>query len=141
MRGLDARRWVAQHWRLHAVSLGDDRGLDGVGIGHRKGEQYRELRYYHPARGERARHNVSSLTSNEQVTIPTAIRDEPGLSPFDGIRFTIENGEVKLQKAYPSLDELVGILPAHRGETDLDDAIRRARDERAGELVDKLCNE
>jgi bifunctional DNA-binding transcriptional regulator/antitoxin component of YhaV-PrlF toxin-antitoxin module len=112
-----------------------------MGIGHRMGEQYRELPYYHPSRGERARHNVTSLTSKEQVTIPTAIRDEPGLSPFDRLRFTIENGEVKLQKAYPSLDEPVGILPAPRGETVIDDAIRRARDERTGELVDKLCDE
>jgi AbrB family looped-hinge helix DNA binding protein len=86
-------------------------------------------------------HNITSLTSKGQVTIPKAIRDELGLRPFDKIRFTIENGEVKLKKAYPSLDDLVGILPASQGEIDIDAAITRAKDERARELVSKLREE
>jgi antitoxin PrlF len=55
--------------------------------------------------------NVTSLTSKGQVTIPKAIRDELGLRPFDKIRFTIEDGEVKLKKAYPSLREIAGTIP------------------------------
>ncbi len=55
--------------------------------------------------------NVTSLTSKGQVTIPKAIRDELGLRPFDKIRFTIFDGEVKIEKAYPSLRELAGSIP------------------------------
>mgnify|MGYP002683313605 CR=1 FL=1 len=54
--------------------------------------------------------NVTSLTRNGQVTIPKAIRDELGLRPFDKIRFTIDGGEVKLEKAYPSLREIAGSI-------------------------------
>jgi AbrB family looped-hinge helix DNA binding protein len=56
--------------------------------------------------------NVTTLTSKGQVTIPKAIRDELGLQPFDKIRFDIEDGEVKLKKAYPSLREIAGSIPS-----------------------------
>lgn len=55
---------------------------------------------------------VTSLTSKGQVTIPKAIRDELGLKPYDKIAFTIENGHARLHKAYPSLEEVAGSLPA-----------------------------
>ena len=85
--------------------------------------------------------NVTSLTSKGQVTIPKAIRDELGLRPCDKIRFIIEDGDVKLEKAYLSLDEIVGILPAPCCEIDIDKAITLAKDERARELVRKLRDE
>lgn len=55
---------------------------------------------------------VTTLTSKGQVTIPKAIRDELGLKPHDKIAFTIEDGLVSLHKAYPSLEDIAGKLPA-----------------------------
>lgn len=55
---------------------------------------------------------ISSMTSKGQVTIPKAIRDELGLRPHDRVAFSIENGCVTLRKAYPSLRDLMGSLPA-----------------------------
>jgi AbrB family looped-hinge helix DNA binding protein len=55
---------------------------------------------------------VTTLTSKGQVTIPKEIRDELGLRPHDRIRFVIEGGEGRFQKAYPSLAEVVGSIPA-----------------------------
>jgi AbrB family looped-hinge helix DNA binding protein len=55
---------------------------------------------------------VTTLTSKGQVTIPKEIRDELGLKPNDKIRFSLNNGRVTLQKAYLSLEELAGSIPA-----------------------------
>jgi antitoxin PrlF len=85
--------------------------------------------------------NVTSLTSKGQVTIPKAIRDELGLRPFDKIRFTIEDGEVKLKKAYPSLDEVAGSLPAPHVTMDIDEAIALAWEEHALETYRKMHEE
>ncbi len=85
--------------------------------------------------------NVTSLTSKGQVTIPKAIRDELGLRPFDKIRFTIEDGEVKLRKAYPSLEEIAGSLPAHHVTMDIDEAIALAWEEHARDIVRKMRDE
>ena len=54
---------------------------------------------------------TTSLTQEGQVTIPEEIRDALGLKPFDTIEIYLENGEAKLRKAYPSLDELAGSVP------------------------------
>lgn len=54
---------------------------------------------------------TTSLTRKGQVTIPKEIRDTLGLKPFDRIEFYLEDGEAKLRKAYPSLDELAGSVP------------------------------
>jgi antitoxin PrlF len=85
--------------------------------------------------------NVTSLTSKGQVTIPKAIRDELGLRPFDKIRFTVEDGEVKLKKAYPSLDEVAGSLPAPHVTMDIDEAIALAWEEHALETYRKMHEE
>lgn len=55
---------------------------------------------------------MSALTQKGQVTIPKSIRDQLGLRPQDKIRFSIEHGRVRLQKAYPSLEEIVASIPA-----------------------------
>ena len=55
---------------------------------------------------------ITTLTSKGQVTIPKAIRDELGLKPSDKIEFFIENGHAKLRRAYPSLEDVVGRIPA-----------------------------
>ena len=55
---------------------------------------------------------VTTLTSKGQVTIPKDIRDELGLKPHDKIRFSLENGHVTLRKAYLSLEEIAGSIPA-----------------------------
>ena len=85
--------------------------------------------------------NITSLTSKGQVTIPKAIRDELGLRPFDKIRFDIENGEVKLKKAYPSLEEIAGSLPVPHGTMDIDKAIALAWEEHALDIVRKMRDE
>ncbi len=55
---------------------------------------------------------ITTLTSKGQVTIPKEIRDELGLRTHDKIRFVIEDGEGRFKKAYPSLVEVVGSIPA-----------------------------
>ena len=55
---------------------------------------------------------VTTLTSKGQITIPKAIRDALGLKPHDKIAITIENGHATFRKAYPSLEEVAGSLPA-----------------------------
>ena len=55
---------------------------------------------------------LTSLTRKGQVTIPKEVRDRMGLKPFDKIEIYVENGEAKLRKAYPSLQDVAGSLPA-----------------------------
>jgi AbrB family looped-hinge helix DNA binding protein len=56
---------------------------------------------------------VTTLTQKGQVTIPKEIRDRLDLKPFDRIKFEIvADGTVQLRKAGPSLEDVVGILPA-----------------------------
>lgn len=86
-------------------------------------------------------HNVTSLTSKGQVTIPKAIRDELGLRPFDKIRFEIEDGEVKLKKAYLSLEEVAGSLPSPHVKISIDEAIALAKEEHALEIFNKMREE
>ena len=62
--------------------------------------------------------NITSLTSKGQVTIPKAIRDELGLRPFRQDSLHLEDGEVKLEKAYPSLGRRwQAVLPAPHGKS------------------------
>jgi AbrB family looped-hinge helix DNA binding protein len=79
---------------------------------------------------------TTSLTSKGQVTIPKEVREYMGLRPFDRIEFYLENGEVKVRKAYPSLEEVAGSLPPLG--MPIEEAITQAKEERARRLVDKL---
>ena len=79
---------------------------------------------------------VRTMTSEGQVTIPKEVRDELGLRPRDKVRFSLENGEVILRKAYPSLAEVVGILPPLG--MSIEEAITQAKDERAQRLIAKM---
>jgi antitoxin PrlF len=81
---------------------------------------------------------VTTLTSKGQVTIPKEIRDELGLKPADKIEFFIENGHARLRKAYLSLEEVAGSLPALGMDIDIEEAIELARAERARELFEKM---
>lgn len=79
---------------------------------------------------------VRTITSKGQVTIPKAVREALGLRPNDKVRFSLENGHVVLRKAYPSLAEVVGSLPALG--MPIEDAIDQAKEERAQRLSDKM---
>lgn len=72
-------------------------------------------------------HHRSSMTSKGQVTIPKAVREQMGLRPFDTIEIVIEDGETKLRKAFPSLEEVAGgIPPIDVPMEDWDDVVRDA---------------
>lgn len=79
---------------------------------------------------------VTTLTSKGQVTIPKAIRDELGLKPRDEVEIFIKDGDVWLRKADSSLQDLAGSLPPIG--LDIEEAIERAKEERAQALVEKL---
>ncbi len=80
---------------------------------------------------------VTTQTRKGQVTIPKAVRDELGLKPADRIEIFVENGEAKLRKAFPSLDELVGIFPPLGMSVEA--AIDEAKEERAERFAAKLA--
>lgn len=79
---------------------------------------------------------ITTLTSKGQVTIPKEIRDELGLRPHDKIRFFIVDGKVGLEKAYPSLEDVAGSLPA--SGVPMEEWDRIIQDERAREYVKKF---
>ncbi|MFT4039200.1 MAG: AbrB/MazE/SpoVT family DNA-binding domain-containing protein [Thermomicrobiales bacterium] len=54
--------------------------------------------------------NVATLSSDGQITIPKAIRDELGLRPHDKLRFVIDGRKIQMEKAYPSLEEIAGSM-------------------------------
>ena len=79
----------------------------------------------------------TSVTSKGQVTIPKAIRDEFGVRPSDKMHFYVEDGEIKLKKAFPSLREIAGsIPPCNVPLEEWDDIIA---DERAQEYLEQLA--
>ena len=80
--------------------------------------------------------NVTTLTRKGQVTIPKAIREELGLKPFDKIEIYLEDGEAKLRKAFPSLEEVAGSIPAI--DVPLDEAFEIAHEEIAQRYADKF---
>ncbi len=80
--------------------------------------------------------SVTTLTRKGQVTIPKAIRDTMGLKPADRIEIYREDGETKLRRAYPTLDEVAGSLPPLG--MSVEEALTQAKDERAARLVEKL---
>jgi len=79
---------------------------------------------------------ATTLTSKGQVTIPREVRVALGLKPSDRISFAIEGTEARLRKAFPSLEEVVGSLPALG--MPIDEAIDLAKQERAKRFVDGL---
>lgn len=79
---------------------------------------------------------TTSLTPKGQVTIPKELREHMGVKPFDRIEFYVENDEVKVRKAYPSLEEVAGSLPPLG--MPVEEAIKQAKEERARRLIDKL---
>lgn len=81
---------------------------------------------------------ITTLTSKGQVTIPKEIRDELGLRPHDKIRFFIVDGKVGLEKAFPSLEDVAGSLPANKLGVSVEEAIVLAREERARELAEEM---
>ncbi len=78
----------------------------------------------------------TTLTRKGQVTIPKGVRDELGLKPFDKIDIYIEDGEVKLRKAFLSLEEVAGSLPPLG--MPIEEAIRLAKEERARRYAEKF---
>jgi AbrB family looped-hinge helix DNA binding protein len=82
--------------------------------------------------------HLATLSTRGRVTIPKAIRDELGLRPNDKIRFINDDGEVRLERAYPSLEEVAASLPALDWDISVEDAIALAHEERARELAAKL---
>lgn len=76
---------------------------------------------------------VTTVTQKGQATIPKEIRDALGLKPYDKVRFSLEHGHVRLEKAYPSLDEVAGSLPANKLGVSVEEAIEIAREEYARE--------
>lgn len=85
--------------------------------------------------------NVTTLSSEGQITIPKAIRDELGLRPHDKLRFVIDGRAIHVEKAYPSLEEIAGSLPAPHVRMDIDEAIALAWEEVAAEEYRKIHEE
>lgn len=79
---------------------------------------------------------VTTLTRKGQVTIPKEVRDKLGLKPFDKIEMRVEDGEARLRKARPSLDELAGSLPSLG--LSIDEMIALAKEERAKRTAQSL---
>lgn len=80
---------------------------------------------------------VTTLTSKGQVTIPKEIRDELGLRPYDKMRFTLVEGKLQVEKAYLSLEEVVGSLPA-TSPVPMEEWSEIIQDERARAYAEKF---
>jgi AbrB family looped-hinge helix DNA binding protein len=86
---------------------------------------------------------LTTVTSKGQVTIPKEVRDAVGIKPHDRIDFVVEDGYATL-KRFPTLDELAGSFPslAPLGlDISVEEAIRLAKEERAGEIIDTMHRE
>lgn len=79
---------------------------------------------------------LTTVTRKGQVTIPKEVRDLLGIRPFDEVEIVVEEGEAKLRKPSPSLEDVAGSVPPLG--MPVEEAIRPAKEERARRLVDKL---
>jgi antitoxin PrlF len=74
---------------------------------------------------------TATITGKGQVTIPAEVRRHLGVSPSDQVEFIIDrDGDVHVERARYSIEDLCGILPAFPGQsTDIVKEIREAFEE------------
>ncbi len=92
-------------------------------------------------RGKLERPKEAFVTTDGQVTIPTAIRDLLGIHSTGKVAFIVDRRrKVALRRAELTLDEVMGIVPPLPGQetVDFDDLIAEAMDDMADEEVRKL---
>jgi antitoxin PrlF len=85
---------------------------------------------------------VSSITSKGQVTIPSAVRQQLGVSTPDKVAFVIDDeGRVALRPARRTLKSVRGVVPALPGRTttDFEDQIEDAMEEEADRIVAEMA--
>ncbi len=55
--------------------------------------------------------STTTLTRKGQITIPKDVREALGLKPYDRVELRVENGEARLWKMRPTLQDVAGTLP------------------------------
>ena len=78
---------------------------------------------------------VSSVSPKGQITIPQEIRRMLGVKPKDRVRFTLEDGEVKLAPATSDLGAHYQAVPALRRRLTVEEMIEIAHEEQAEEAA------
>ncbi len=78
---------------------------------------------------------VSSVSPKGQITIPQEIRRILGVKPKDRVRFTLEDGEVKISPAASDLGALYQAVPALARRLSVAEMIEIAHEEQAEEVA------
>ena len=73
--------------------------------------------------------------SKGQVTLPAAVRKVLGIKPHGRITFAIDDGEVRLHPAGPSLDDVYQSVPALKRKLSVKQMIEIAAEEQALEVA------
>lgn len=82
---------------------------------------------------------IATVTTKGQVTIPSAVRDQLGISPQDKIIFRVgEGSRVEIERLPMSLEEAYGSVAPLTAYQDLKDVQAAAREERAEQWIKRL---
>lgn len=81
---------------------------------------------------------TTTITQRGQVTIPAEVRRLLGVKPRDKVTFTIEDGEVRLERVILTLEEAFGSLSRSQEPQDFKALSRIARDAKAEETLREM---
>lgn len=81
---------------------------------------------------------TTTVTSKGQVTIPIEIRKMLNVKPHDRVRFRVEKGEVKIDRASMTLEETFGSVGPKTRTQDFERMIREAKEEQAARTIRKM---
>jgi bifunctional DNA-binding transcriptional regulator/antitoxin component of YhaV-PrlF toxin-antitoxin module len=80
------------------------------------------------------------VSSEGTVTIPEPLKDKLEIQSGDAVRFHIENQSLVIEKAFPSIESVFGIIPtpAHLVGRDINEMIDEAMADHADEVVRRM---
>lgn len=85
---------------------------------------------------------VATVSSKNQVTLPSGVRKHLGVGASDKVTFVVDKRGVHLRPAKLTISDLYGSVSRRPGQSDdIDAQIESAMDERAAEIVRRLRNE
>jgi AbrB family looped-hinge helix DNA binding protein len=84
---------------------------------------------------------VATVSSKNQVTLPSGVRKHLGIGASDKVSFVVDKQGVHLRPAKLKVSDLYGSVSRRPGQSDdIEEQIANAMDERAADIVRKLRN-